>query len=302
MVDKVIVKVSGGIGNQLFQVAFGITAGRYLNARVEIDDSSFENYAYHHHSEIQKLNLGLEKFCDNTKNSSDYIHLLDESSCKNLDDLKKIPEKSTAVMLDGYWQSDKFFTADAVDALYKALQVKTIDSFNKNWGSSPIFSEGLALHIRRRDYAHMGRVAEEYYLAAVDYLIKSYDLSYVILFSDEPNYSRFFLKKGGVSKLQLVASGDDWMDLYLMSRFKYLVMSNSTYSWWGAYFGEQELQKTIICPKPWLTIPGSRNPCPSRWVHVPSSVEKTEIDYGKKQFFLRKLDKNNRNSKWAFWK
>ena len=76
MVDKVIVKVSGGIGNQLFQVAFGITAGRYLNARVEIDDSSFENYAYHHHSEIQKLNLGLEKFCDNTKNSSDYLLLL----------------------------------------------------------------------------------------------------------------------------------------------------------------------------------------------------------------------------------
>jgi hypothetical protein len=278
MVDKVIVKVSGGIGNQLFQVAFGITAGRYLNARVEIDDSSFENYAYHSDLEIQKLELGLKITRYSFESPDNTVLFIKERAFQGLADLKNIPDTFKTIVIDGYWQGEYFFSTDVANLLYRALEGKIVRNPKDFQMANESFREGLALHVRRRDYAHMGRVAEEYYLAAVDYLKRRYNLKSVTLFSDEPNYSKYFLEKGGISNLIVISTGNDWLDLYMMSRFKYVVMSNSTYSWWGAYFAEKELDKTIICPDPWVLISDMKNPCPDRWSKISGAVEDRGID------------------------
>jgi len=278
MVDKVIVKVSGGIGNQLFQVAFGITAGRYLNAPVEIDDSSFENYAYHSDLEIQKLELGLKITRYSFESPDNTVLFIKERAFQGLADLKKIPDTFKTIVIDGYWQGEYFFSTDVANLLCRALEGKIVKNPKDFQTANESFREGLALHVRRRDYAHMGRVAEEYYLAAVDYLKRRYNLKSVTLFSDEPNYSKYFLEKGGISNLIVISTGNDWLDLYMMSRFKYLVMSNSTYSWWGAYFAEKALDKTIICPDPWVLISDMKNPCPDRWLKISGAVEGRSID------------------------
>jgi len=50
-------------------------------------------------------------------------------------------------------------------------------------------------------------------------------------------------------------------------------MANSTFSWWGARFGEELRSKFILRPAPWLTINDAIDPCPKRWISVAGSVE-----------------------------
>jgi hypothetical protein len=281
MLNKIAVKISGGIGNQLFQLAFGLSLGDKFNVPVEIDDSSFINYSYHHDPEIQKLELGLTRYNANKEQENGGIFVLKEGTINSLADIKNLPDTCRVLIIDGYWQSENYSNHAVIAKIYfKLVQKYEVQSkdFIKSFDS---FSNGLAIHIRRRDYSHMGVASEEYYLAAYQYFREYYGVNNVALFSDEPNYSFHFLKNGGVQNLYRVSSGDDWLDLYLMSKFKNIIIGNSTYSWWGAYFGENTVAKKIVCPEPWVLVDLNVRPCPDRWLKVQGAVEPKIIDINK---------------------
>ena len=106
------------------------------------------------------------------------------------------------------------------------------------------------------------------------------NFSYVFLFSDEPNYSLYFLNKYFNGKIKLIKTGDDFHDLYIMSQCNNIIISNSTYSWWGAYFNENN-KNIIINPDPWILVDNTTKPCPSRWVAVKNSLAIMDINLDK---------------------
>ena len=70
----------------------------------------------------------------------------------------------------------------------------------------------------------------------------------------------------------MVASGDDLDDLFLMSQCSRHVISNSTYSWWGAMLSGSA---DVIWPEPWsLTHTPSPQLCPPTWRRVMGAVER----------------------------
>ena len=90
----------------------------------------------------------------------------------------------------------------------------------------------------------------------------------------------YFLNAKFNGRINLIKNDDDLHDLYIMSKCKHIIISNSTYSWWGAYFNESN-KKTIINPSPWLSINDTTKPCPLRWISIPSALKNNELDYSK---------------------
>ena len=46
----------------------------------------------------------------------------------------------------------------------------------------------------------------------------------------------------------------DIEELFLMSQFKNIVISNSTFSWWSSFLNENEINKNIIAPQKWYIL------------------------------------------------
>ncbi|MBM9477785.1 alpha-1,2-fucosyltransferase [Nakamurella flavida] len=130
-----------------------------------------------------------------------------------------------------------------------------------------------AVHIRRGDYVSnekyrrlFGVCSEQYFRRAIRRLDPSLPIAFV---SDDPAWCRSFATSLGFPAHRILppSGNDHFDDLATIARAKEVVLSNSTFSWWGVYLGEPV---TVICPEPWFTersrdrglvLPG--------WIRVP---------------------------------
>jgi hypothetical protein len=90
-----------------------------------------------------------------------------------------------------------------------------------------------------------------------------------MVFSDEPNYTGHFLRQAGIPH-QLVATGDDLLDLKLMSECQMQVIANSTFSWWAAYLATT---RAVLYPLPWSALHTPvANFFPPHWTGIKDAV------------------------------
>jgi hypothetical protein len=59
-----------------------------------------------------------------------------------------------------------------------------------------------------------------------------------------------------------------WKDMMLMSHCQNIIISNSTYSWWGAYLNPCGVRKNVVSPSLWMEHCGNANPNLSEWVSM----------------------------------
>ena len=282
----VISKLSGGIGNQLFQYAFGRGLAVKLECEFKVDISSFANYTYHHDFELRRLFPDLEVADINLLNERPGNYYLYEGSMSSLNDFGSVPDDCRVIVIAGYWQSEAYLNPSVVNDIYDALIVKCDDfPWKVNFGFGADL-ELIAVHIRRRDYSHMGLCMEEYYIACIKIILNNNPNSRILLFSDEPNYSKSFLNKYFSGLIVTINTGDDFLDLYIMSKCECIVISNSTYSGWGAYLNESN-KKLIFYPEPWIIVDNKTKPCPSRWRPVQDAVRERFINSDTIELFIK---------------
>jgi hypothetical protein len=233
--NNCFVKVSGGIGNQLFQLAAGYTYSKQYNKELYIDDlhwnasqgtsprayqsSIFQNFAY-------------------WKGSADHVFNISEKRF-NYDPL---PYTQGSVALHGYFQSLKYFE-DYKDEFVSKLALPDIEY-------SIDVDNAIAFHIRRGDYLKYPDIhhvcTTEYFKALFD---KFKDRYRIHVFTDSPEYiSEEF--KGYEFDIQKTES--DLHDLSLMSKYTKIVCSNSSFSWWASFLGDPS--KYIIVPERWFGL------------------------------------------------
>jgi len=274
MLKSVVVYLAGGIGNQLFQTAFGLSIAQKFSATTYLNTDKFNNYSYHHEPEILKLGFD-ESILSGGKPDfePESTLLLREGTVSSIDEIVSLPANCRTLMIDGFWQSEKFLSRPVIDYIYRKIcdKYEPVD-LSSSGGTGLADPSRIAVHIRRRDYAHMGVTRNEYYAACLSFIREHTGNASLALYSDEPNASYHLLLALGYRDVEIIRTGSDWKDLYSLSRHKYLLMANSTYSWWGARFGEDVQRKLVLRPAPWLTINSTFDPCPSRWVSVPHSV------------------------------
>lgn len=252
----ITVKLLGGLGNQMFQRAFGIA----LEARgyeVEYNKTALIPGTHREYS--------LDGFRGTVKlNERAFPNNIYEDGMR-FNPAMLSPEDGG--MMVGYWQTERYFEgveeqvrnafvprAPFSDYAYSILQdIKRGDS--------------LSLHVRRQDYVGLehfhGMPTLEWYKNAVEFMHIYNKSPRVFVFSDDPEWCKEkFLGS------TIVQGTNKFEDLQLMSWCKHAILANSSFSWWGAWLRENP--GMTVAPKEWFADPkvDFSDIVPKRWVRL----------------------------------
>lgn len=269
---KVIVRIKGGLGNQLFGYAAGRRLALTNNAELVIDNVTgfVRDTVFHREYALDSFNLsartatpgermepferyrrGFVKFI-NRQIKFEHRNYLEQESPGFDPRLLGFCVKGN-VYIDGYWQSEKYFT-DAANTIRQDLQLsRQRDSANLQLAARMQSCHSVALHVRWFGEAGSNRdntsnnIGAEYYLEAIKKIHERVQDPHFFLFSDDLDAAEKMLKIPD-QQITCVALNHDaesaCLDLWLMTCCNHFIIANSTFSWWGAWLGESE--STIV--------------------------------------------------------
>ncbi len=291
----IIVRLSGGLGNQLFQYAAGRALSIRNNCRLYLETSFYKRspnrtLALQHfrvngifvspwdvYKEMGWMLMYLpDLFRGKNRVFSDAIHQYKEHGQTFEPALFGVP---TPVVLDGYWQTEKYF-AEYRDLLIEELTLDVIPAgvaaLHQRLGSE----NSVALHIRRGDYvanpmvnAIHGTCSDHYYLAAAQLMRERIEQPRFYIFSDEPAAAREWAARiGNAEAVCDLANGDTFTEFYLMQHCRHQIMANSSFSWWAAWLNRNP-DKTVISPQQWFARSDydTSDLYPASWIQLPSN-------------------------------
>lgn len=291
----IVVRILGGLGNQMFQYALGRCLSLERGVPLKLDVSVLERYNLHRYSlqhfaieeqfatpaEIKSfapfttlLHTRAERWSSRFKHRFHLARPMMVESGFDFD--PKVLSSPATCYLDGYFQSEKYFAAQR-DLIRQEFQIKTpIDAENREALSQIEGRNSVSLHVRLGDYisnattnAVHGTCGVEYYQAAIAHMMQHVKNPHFWVFSDDP--------EGAAKRLNLdvphtfVAHNDaqrNYEDLRLMSACRHHVIANSTFSWWGAWLNPRA-GKIVCAPRRWFAN-GNATPdlLPPDWVQL----------------------------------
>jgi len=179
------------------------------------------------------------------------------------------PIPTSARELKGYFQSSRHFAEYASEIkVYFTPGDKVSKYVTEKYGHL-IGGLYAVIHIRRGDYFRTpasqtfhGVLTKDYYRRAVAQM-RSFNpaLKFLVFSDDLPWCRRLDFLEGAT----FVEEADASSALHLMSQFRYYILSNSTFSWWGAWLGEKA--EYVIAPDRWF---GSAGPSDYQDVYEPT--------------------------------
>ncbi|MDD3012237.1 MAG: alpha-1,2-fucosyltransferase [Candidatus Gastranaerophilales bacterium] len=266
----IIVKLIGGLGNQMFQYALGKYLAVKHDSKLKLDLSGFESYKAWKF-ELDNLNVQYESYNPDEITSLNYIQEKQfhfDSDMLNLSD---------NVHLDGYWQSEKYFK-EIEEYIRKDFSVVTpINKENQSLLDLINSTNSVSLHVRRGDYitnpsanAFHGTCSLDYYNKSVEHIIENIDNPHFFLFSDESEWVKdniLINKPVTVVDINTIDNGYD--DLRLMYNCKHNIIANSSFSWWAAWLNNNP-QKIVIAPDKWFLSPvhDTKDLIPQGWIKL----------------------------------
>lgn len=277
--DEIIIEYEGGLGNQMFQYAFG-RCFQKRGCKVTADISTY----YH----VGRREFVLKRvFCDVRCRAADIALkwkykkeslLFVEKSIYEED--KKMADLTflhcTKGYFSGYWQSETF--AAMVE---KELREEFRFPEKKEEKLIAIVEQiesqcAVSVHVRRGDYLNrksqeiMGGICTmAYYRKAIKYMMEYFPRIVFYFFSEDVEWCRenFSDIPAVFVDRRLFDFYEDWYDMYLMSCCKHNIIANSTFSWWGAWLNSTS-DKVVIAPKKWVNVCDLIDICPYNWIRM----------------------------------
>jgi len=277
----IIVRLKGGLGNQMFQYAAGAALANRLSTTLKFDrsllDSKEQVYgAVFRDYELAVYDLGISiaSKTEIRKYNPDPVSNLGRVSNK----IKRIFRGSRLYIepshafdpaffrvkddhcIVGAFQSEKYFT-EIGGEIRNALTLKKLPAGLSIQASSRISEASCcAVHVRRGDYVTnslyskmLGAGSAAYYEAGVKRIMQFNRIDRVLVFSDDMQWCRENLNFGITTEFmdENLCPNDHHVQLHLMSLCNYFVISNSTYSWWAAWLSRSS-NKVVIAPAKWF--------------------------------------------------
>jgi hypothetical protein len=267
----IISRLIGGLGNQLFQYAFGFRLARELSTELMLDITPFQTYKLHHYA--------LDNFAIEQRLASadmvDEIHRFRARPpiFRFFDRSRRILEErgmqymrryvvfkpAGQVYLHGYWQSFRYFESVEKE-LRKTLQLRSELSERDLKILAQLKSLGRvgSIHVRRSDYITNpaanqihGSCALSYYSSAAELLKETRGISTYLVFSDDSAWVREHFKiKANLIIVDHNGPMRNFADLYLMAACDSNIIANSSFSWWAAWLNHNKA-KVVIAPRHW---------------------------------------------------
>lgn len=298
--NKKIVKLVGGLGNQMFQYAFAYALAKSFNIDITLDMTWFE--AVKNHEKVtprtfeldvfninyevatkedlkkiiptqhrQKLQRFLWKFFRIRKCKPSGNIYIQNSSYYFDNDLFVYPDY---IYYDGYFQHEKYFKHVRKDLLNCFQPNIALDEKNQQTLEKILSENSVSIHVRRGDYVTLecakdfhGTCSLEYYQKAIKYIAKRVKNPHFFLFSDDLEWTIKNLKIEYPFTVVDFNQGKGWLDLNLMKSCKHNILANSSFSWWGAWLNENP-NKIVVAPKKWTTKKTKGSITPREWVKL----------------------------------
>ena len=293
----IIVKLIGGLGNQMFQYAAAKRLAEKHSTIVKLDISAFEKYKLHRYSlHCFQASEYLATQAEVAEIKGKSKRILNQISIKlrSKFDFKEpkmcglitenyfhfnpeILNTQNNVFLDGYWQSEKYFS-DITDILRREFVVKYQQEVQSQKFADLIQNtNSVSLHVRRADYIQNtltnkihGTCDQNYYNRCVGYLANQTTKPHFFVFSDEPQWAKDNLRfDHPVTIVDCNDASRNYEDLRLMSMCKHNIIANSSFSWWGGWLNTNPY-KLVIAPKKWFNdeTRNTEDLVPSHWIKM----------------------------------
>ena len=276
----VIIRMKGGLGNQMFQYALYCEL-EYLGRQVKMDDvTGFRNdrqrdpalsvfgtdYQRATQEEVTDITDAHMDICSRVRRKLLGRHSLEyEERDGNFD--PKVLEMTDSYLV-GFWQTEKYFADPEVRQRLRRtflqreqdiLQGEAVRDFAQQIGDT----QSVSLHIRRGDYLEPGTVetfggicTDAYYREAVRMIRERYPDAVFYIFSNDSQWvwDHMLEHMQGVRCVSVDSAliGSDAAELLLMSRCRHHILANSSFSWWGAWLSGHEPGQMTIAPDRWL--------------------------------------------------
>lgn len=273
----VVAQLTGGIGNQLFQYAFGLALSRKLQVSLHLDISSFAQRPYldrayslgifpikahlirkkidlHNFYKLPSIplrvcrKLGISCFLPSfTTLQEDFFSFQEEY----------VNAQSKYIYVTGYFQSEKYFQSVSEDLREQLVFSPSLWQPNDQTGikTSILNAEcPVSVHIRRGDYLNSGgghyALPISYYERAMNSMIEKYPACTFFIFSDDIKWCMDSLSCFR-ERCVFVGNTNQYQDLHAMTLCHHNIIANSSFSWWGAWLNPNR-SKTVIAPAKWF--------------------------------------------------
>ena len=241
---KTTVRLKGGVGNQLFQIAAAKSLALSKGGDLTID---MNNVGAPSELSPNKPQFYLDNIFRNIKvePKAAEAELYNESHYH----FQELP-KWDNICLHGYFQSEKYFKEheSEIRTMLKADQ-KTEEYLQSKYGEVLSKDNTVSLHVRRGDYIGKEQfhptVDKSYYEQAIE----KHSGATFLVFSDDISWCKDNLPEG--PEYVFVEGNKDYEDLYLMSKCAHNIIANSSFSWWGAWLNENK-DKQVTAPSVWF--------------------------------------------------
>ncbi len=254
-----IIKLCGGIGNQLFQYAFGrVQMANGIDVRYDV--SWFKKY-----EEIRPYRLG--KFNINLKLGPFLKQkTIIEGGCDL--DLLKVDNCN----FSGYWQYLAYYDQSGIlptlrNEFYVREEFYTSDYLNLR--KQIIEVPSVSIHVRRGDY--IGADPTLFQIQPLSYYFKA--LSHVkgnlFIFSDDLPWCKEYFKEDYFSRQITFVGLVDYLDFDLMRLCESNIICSSSFSWWAAYLNDNP-KKIVVAPERWI-VGAINEPRYNNKIHYPKS-------------------------------
>ena len=269
-------KIQGGLGNQLFQIFATLHNAEKFNIEPYFVNSKISP------SDVERFTFW-DSFLINLKPFAKYdkyltSHKIHQNGFRYHP--INITNKKVNIILDGYFQSYKFFE-QSYERLYNMIDV---DRFKKDVLKKVDIldvASSCSVHFRLGDYKTKPRfhpiMSYQYYENAIRYIQKYTTITQFIYFyekEDEKEILQIITKLSKkFDKFIFIPKPDnleDWEEMILMSCCDSNIIANSSFSWWGAYFNKN-IAKLVVYPSLWFgKIAGldTQDMCPKEWTKI----------------------------------
>jgi hypothetical protein len=276
----IISRLTGGLGNQMFQYAAGRALAIKHGTELKLDISTYSNQApgdtprhylltsfgisenYASAKEIRQLRGRqkgrLEKklrrvFGISPLGSKHFIEKEGADFDERFLELKK------DVYLEGWFQSERYFE-NITQQLRQDFSLKaSIKPFSEKYNDALKIGTPVSIHIRRGDYvsnpnatAYHGVLGNDYYQKAVKIISEQVNNPHYLIFAEFTEDIKWAKENLALpADSTFVEPQEIYQDLWLMSRCQHNIVANSTFSWWSAWLNPNP-DKIIIAPKDWF--------------------------------------------------
>ena len=230
-------RFNGRLGNNLFQIATVLSLSKKINTEAIFDFTTWAG----HRGEIP---VDLSIFTYDFKRGNPKFKYTYNEIDFTYNDIKIVDN----TQLSGFYQSWKYFE-DIRNDLLNTYYTPSLIIQNK-LAKYNISENALGISVRREDYIMLQQnhcvLSLEYYQNAINKYFQD-NIDSIYIFSDDIEWCKTVFG----TNVNYVTE-DVGTQLFLMSKMKHLILSNSTFAWWGAYLNQND--GIIVAPSPWFGL------------------------------------------------